>query len=295
MKLIIFLLLFPLTVFSKNIEFTVHHNPGGPSDKVTRIINNFLPKEYVVVNRPGAQGINALTHLSKGEGLMIATMTQIFVTNSFNKNIKFNINDLELIGVIGHMPNILICNKKHKFNSFYDFLNSNLVLSFGVAGYGSSEHLSTEILFFQTNKQHQIIPYSQGGAQSLTDLLSGNIDCMFANYPLVIEHLNDSRLIILMSTHKLLPNVISWEEIYKRKFPIQNSLGVVISKTINTDLKEKIINDLTNVIGNEILFSNIKNIGILPILKLDNKTIKDTLDNNLKIKEFILKSNIKLN
>lgn len=294
-KLKLFLLFFFFTTSCfANIEFIVHHNPGGPSDKITRIIAETLPKEYTVVNRPGAQGKIAVQKLLNSKSLLIATMTQIFVSNMLDTNPTYIDDDLELIALVGHMPNVLLCNKKHSFNSYQDFINTKKSLNFGVAGYGSSEHISTEILLKQHYNLHKIIPYALGGGASLIDLLSGNIDCMFANYPLVLNYINDHRLNVLLTSHNLISNIPYWDLIYYNEFPIKNLLGIIVNKNLNFKIKQKIKNDLIISFKNENVIKNIKNIGVFPIISTDQHLLNNAIKNNDEIKKFIIKNNIKI-
>jgi tripartite-type tricarboxylate transporter receptor subunit TctC len=296
-RLTIFLLILCASITSQasTLEFTVHHGPGGPSDKATRIIAQHMPNRYVVVNRPGAQGRIAIKQVLSNDSLIIATMTQIFVTNMLSNDPGYSDSDLEILGIVGVMPSILICNKKHDFQTYKDFLNYRGDLNFGVAGYGSSEHLSTEILLKQYNNNHQIIPYPQGGSTSLVDLLAGNIDCMFANYPLVIGHLTDHRLRVLMTSHQVLPNVTTWNTFYKEEFPVQSLLGIIVNKNLDNKTKQKILNDIALSFSNKQLVTNIESIGLFPILSTSKTAVNRAIVNNEKTKAFILKHNLRLN
>lgn len=287
-------MLFSTTCFA-GIEFTVHHAPGGPSDKTTRSIAQLLPNDYVVVNRPGAQGKIAIRQLLNVDSLMVATMTQIFVTNMLSVDPGYSDQDLEVLGIVGAMPSVLICHNKHNFTSYRDFVNTKKSLNLGVAGYGSSEHVSTEILLKQHTNSHQVIPYAQGGSTSLSDLLAGNIDCMFANYPLVSGHLTDVRLNVLITSHKLITGVPSWSTIYREEFPIQSLLGVVVNKKLSHKTKQKIADDVATAFKDNILAENIRGIGLFPILSVNKKTLSDALDNNTKTKNFIINNKLKLN
>lgn len=295
LKLFLLAILVAGSSHANTIEFTVHHGPGGPSDKATRTIAQQLPKDYVVVNRPGAQGKIAIKHVLNNDSLIVATMSQIFVTNMLTPDPSYNDSDLELIGVVGAMPSVLVCNKKHQFNKYEDFLQHKGSLNFGVAGYGSSEHLSTEILLKQYNNAHQVIPYAQGGSTSLIDLLSGNIDCMFANYPLVAGHLQDNRLNVLLSSHRISTQIPTWKSFYKEDFPIQSLLGVVVSKNLNPKVKQKIVEDINLAFSQPTMLDSITNIGLFPILGTNKKIIDDALNNNTRTKQFILKHKLKLN
>ena len=184
-------------------EFTVHHAPGGASDRATRAIAKYLPAHYVVVNRPGAGGRIAIRHILKTESILLATMPQIYVTNTIGSvDPGYNTqNDLEILGTAGTMPNVLACKKSLGINRVRDLDGRSL--NFGVGGYGSNEHIASETLFTKIKGNHQVIPYAQGGNTHVMDMLAGNLDCMFANYPTIKPFINDERIKVIMSSNDL--------------------------------------------------------------------------------------------
>jgi tripartite-type tricarboxylate transporter receptor subunit TctC len=141
------MLLLSTNMIAMATEFTVHHAPGGPSDRVTRLITKYLPNDYVIINRPGAGGRTATKHLIKDNTVMLATVSQIFVTNMMaTQSPGYDpVRDLEIIGTAAAMPNVLACRSSLGFKELKDL--NDRQLNFGVAGYGSSEHIATEVLF----------------------------------------------------------------------------------------------------------------------------------------------------
>ena len=278
------------------IEFTVHHAPGGPSDKITRLLSKKLPQKYLVVNRPGAQGRIAVRYLLSNNTLMVATVPQIFVTNFLqNTEPGYKEDDLEILSVVGTMPSVLACNTKHNFYSFKDLMESSKSLNFGVAGYGSSEHIATEILLKQFPNKHQIVAYAQGGAASLNDLLGGHIDCMFANYPLIKEHIIDTKRIrALITSHDLNLSIPDWRKEFKQNFPFQSVLAIVVSKHMSEELKQQIQNNLESIY-NESLRAEVLEVGLFPILSNSAKDINRVYLSNKQLRQTIISNNLKLN
>lgn len=273
------------------VEFTVHHAPGGPSDKTTRVIHKHLPDgQYVVVNRPGAQGKIAVRHLMANDGLMLATMAQIYVTNQLIGADYTPDKDLTVIANIGIMPSVLVCRRDLGVKSIRD-VAIHKHLTFAVAGIGSSEHIATEVLFKKINRQHQIVPYSLGGAKSIQDMLGGHVDCMFANYPTVKEWVSNEKLVTILTSHSLGLKVPTWETTYGEKFPFNATLAIVIG---SQNKNYKIVEDLQRAIANPQLVSDLADIGILPTPSTKKSDIDAVLANNLKIKKAITDNNITL-
>lgn len=290
--------LFGSMAYAQNIEFTVHAAPGGPSDTVTRIIAKSLDdKSIVVANRPGAGGRIAMRQVMNGNSLILATMSQIFVTNTMIAGDKLEYDpekDLELIGLVASMPNVLICNKTKNINTVAD-LDKVSDLTFGFAGYGSSEHLATEVLLKKVKTTHRLVPYSRGGTAAISDMAGGSIDCMFANYPTVRGWTQDRHFTFVMSSHELGLNIPTWRSTYKEDFPFQSYLGVVVSKQMPQATKQALVKNLTTTFKSDEFITDLKNAGVFPTAGTDAKSIERGLKNNQLLRDFIVKNNIKLN
>jgi tripartite-type tricarboxylate transporter receptor subunit TctC len=291
MKLLIILLsCFSIHTANATTEFTVHHAPGGPSDKTTRIIHKYLPdNQYVIANRPGALGKIAVKHVIAHDSLMLATMAQIYVNNKLAGVTDYDPDkDLKVIASIGTMPSVLVCRSDLKLTSIPDVIKSDK-LSFAVAGIGSSEHLATEVLFNRMNKRHLIVPYASGGSKSVLDILGGHVDCMFANYPTVKEWVNDKRLTVLLTSHQLGLTASTWESLYNEKFPFNATLAIIVG---SQNSNKQIVSDLRKVMSNKQFIEELVNVGIFPTPSTELVDINKVLKNNISIKDVIVKNNI---
>jgi tripartite-type tricarboxylate transporter receptor subunit TctC len=291
----LFTLLFATTLListaSSAMEFTVHHGPGGPSDRGTRTLSKYLPDDYIVINRPGAGGRIATKHLIKNNTMMLATVGQIFVTNNLVSQPAGYLpeQDLEIIGNLAIMPNVMVCKTELGYHKLSDIGNKSL--NFAVAGIGSSEHIATEALFTKISGKHLSIPYAQGGASGINDLLGGRIDCMFANYPTVKPFINDPKLTIIFSSHDVGLNVPTWRELFKESFPFQSYLSIVISKQMPSEEKDKVVQNIKIAFGNTELRNDLKLIGLFPVLNTDISSVDRSI---LNLTNFIKTSNLKI-
>lgn len=292
-------LLLTTVCWAQPAEFTVHHAPGGPSDIVTRHLNHAMNNEFVVVNRPGAQGRIATRHLLDAKSMMVATMGQIYVNNvlMFGKDLEYNPDqDLELIGVVGSMPSVLVCNKKKNIRTIAD-ITQNMPLNFGVAGYGSSEHLATEALVKRLALQNYlVVPYSRGGSTAVNDMLGGNLDCMFANYPTVRAFVDHPDLVFIMSSHANLDGVqlSTWSQVFKERFPFDSYLGVVVARSTEVSVKNRYVQLLTTAFANSELREKLKKAGLFVVASTAHSAVQLTLENNARIRAFVVNNNIRL-
>lgn len=288
--------LFSTTAFAGPMEFTVHHAPGGPSDTATRIVAKTVgDNEFVIVNRPGAGGRIATRHLLAEKTIMLATMSQIYVANPMIfPDLEYNPDrDLELVGVVASMPSVLVCNASKNIKSTNDLVSAKS-LNFGVAGYGSSEHLATEVLLRKTSKHHQIVPYSKGGSAAVQDMVAGHLDCMFANYPTVKGWAGDQRLNFIMSSHTIDLKLPTWNTVFREDFPFQSYLGLVVSSSMGADAKLQLSKKLTSAFAKKELAEELQKAGLFPVLNNTRKGIDAGLYNNTQLRAFIIRNNIKL-
>ena len=296
-KQIFFLFFFILAKLAnaQSIEFTVMHAPGGVSDITTRYIAKNLDKKYTVVNRPGGSGKIAMGHLMNEKTLLLATVVQVFVTNPINFN-DLNYDpkiDLDVLATIGIMPSALLCNVKTGITSYQDFINTKKSLSFAVGGYGSSEHIATEVLLSKTKNNHIVVPYAQGGNKSVLDLIGGHVDCMFGNYPTVRAYTDHDSLKLLLTSHPVGLKTPSWESFYRETFPFQSYLSVIVPKTMDEYTKSKITVDLKTAFQSVEYKQGLTDLGLFFKSDTDRSKIKESLNYNDNIRKFILENKIK--
>jgi len=282
---------------ASTIELTVHHAPGGPSDTITRFIAKDLPDNYIVQNRPGAHGRIAMRQVLKSDSVITATMPQIYVTNPMNfKDLEYNPErDLEILATVAVMPNILGCRSSLGFKNFTDFTRyDGQPLSFAVAGYGSAEHIATELLLTKLKIKHLIVPYAAGGNKSIIDVLGGNVDCMFANFATIKPFVNDSRINVLLSSHELGQKTLTWEQQFKESFPYQSYICLVAAKSMNDTTKKKIVSDLNKVFADKNFKNSVIDLGLLPVGSTDSWAANAVLKSNKLIGQFIVNNNLKV-
>lgn len=290
-------ILFASASFASTIELTVHHAPGGPSDAITRFIAKDMPDNYIVQNRPGASGRIAMRQVLKGDSVVAATMSQIYVTNPLNfKDLEYNpTRDLEILATVAVMPNLLICRKGLGFKDFTEFSKyQGKPLSFAVNGYGSNEHIATESLLTKLNAKHLIIPYATGGNKGVIDVLAGNVDCSFANLATVKGFIGDNRIDVLLTSHDMsIKNIPTWDKQFKESYPYQSYICLVVAKSMNSDTKKKIVRDLNVVFTNKSFRQSVFDLGLLPVASSEIWSTNAVLKSNRLLEYFIL--NNKLN
>jgi len=298
-KLFLFLIVFlnGLHVLAAPLEFTVMHAPGGVSDIVTRFIVREMSnnKSIIVVNRPGAAGKIAIQHMMSVNSMMLATMPQVFVTNPINfTDLPYTVDDLEVIATVGIMPSALVCNKNLGIDNIKQLTAQTKPLTFAVGGYGSSEHLSTEVLLTKLKIKYIIVPYAQGGNTSVTDLIGGHVDCMFANFPTIRQHLENPRLKLLLVSHPVPVQAPTWESEFKESFPFSVYLSIITPKSTDFVVKKQWATDLSISFQSQGFKASLEDMGLFPKTSTESQEIQKCLRANEAIRKFILDNKIKI-
>jgi tripartite-type tricarboxylate transporter receptor subunit TctC len=286
-----------LSVSAQTTQFIVHHAPGGPADTVARLTVKHTPNNnYIVVNRPGGRGIPAISHIKNSNSILIASVSQIFVTNplTFGPQLSYDPdNDLEIIAVLGVMPNVLVCNNNN-FKNFKSVTDSTKSLNFAAGSHAGAEHLATLLLLSKWKNNHKIILYPQAGNTSLNDLLGGHVDCMFALYSLVKSMIDQKVLTPIFSSHELNLSVPTWKNIFREDFPLSSELSIVVDRKMDLSSKARIKNDLEQAVSSLEYVNSLRQNGIFPVASTSAVAIKNSYNTQQQLKKFIVQNNINL-
>jgi tripartite-type tricarboxylate transporter receptor subunit TctC len=193
---------------SRTVRVIVPATPGGGSDTFARLIAQHLAKElnqqFVVENRPGGGTLPAMDFVANqpadGYTLYLSpstTTSMHLVRKSMPWDVRKAFTGVTQIAVV---PQGLVVNPKVPATSVKDFIalakRDPNKLSYGSAGPGTGPHMAMELFKLMAGVQIQHIPY-RGVAQSVTDILGGNISGMMLNVLTAKPHVEASQLRIL--------------------------------------------------------------------------------------------------
>jgi tripartite-type tricarboxylate transporter receptor subunit TctC len=189
----------------KPVRVLVGFPPGAGVDITTRL---FMPElartfgqQFVVDNRPGAAGNVAAEIAAKlppdGYSLLSAS-APIVMSQALYSKPNFNLErDFDPIGMMASAPFILVVHPSLPARSLKEFIalarSKPGQMSFASTGSGSTPHLSMEMLKSQAGINLVHIPY-KGTPQAVIDLLSGQVQAMFANTLSVLPQVKAGRL-----------------------------------------------------------------------------------------------------
>jgi tripartite-type tricarboxylate transporter receptor subunit TctC len=208
----------------KPIRIVVPFPAGGTSDVLARMVGQKLTEAWgqpvVVDNRSGANGNIGADLVAKSEPdgytLLLMDVGNLAISPTLYPKLPFNPTvHLAPVTMLAYSPHLLVTSptlpvKSAKDLVAYSKANKGKLNFAAAAGTGSAAHLAGVLFAQRTGVEWGYIPY-KGGAQALTDLISGQIDVtmngMVATYPHVKA--GKIRLLAVSSSKRLaqLPDV----------------------------------------------------------------------------------------
>ena len=193
---------------AKPLRVVVPFPPGGTTDLVTRLvateIARALGQPVVVENKPGAGTVIGVDFIAKSAPDGYAYVT---VANSFTANVTLikklpydSLRDLRPVALMGMSEHVLATYPGSGLKTVADIRARAQAkpdsISFASFGNGTSAHLSGEMLAQALGVKLLHVPY-KGQAPALADLLGGQVQLMFGNWPEFRSHVQSGKLIAL--------------------------------------------------------------------------------------------------
>lgn len=211
------------------VKIIVPYAPGGAANIAARRIATKLTELWgqtaYVENRPGAGGLIGADLVAKaqpdGLTLLYASDALITIIPALTTVAYDPLKDLVPIRRFNATPQVLIVNKERvPVTSFADFLTwlaaQRSRVSYGSSGAGTLGHLTGELFQSATGANLLHVPF-RGGGQSITALLGGEIQFIFATISSAIEFIKADRVRALAITsddrNRLLPDLPTVREL----------------------------------------------------------------------------------
>lgn len=185
------------------IKYIVPFAPGGLNDVMARAVALKLSESWkvpvVVENRAGGNGQIGAEVVAKGpsDGSQLLQISLAHAANvSLYPNATFSlVKDLRPVALMAGSPMLVVVPAASPIKDFKDLMrvSKDRMLNVGSSGNGTPPHLAMS-QFAELNKvRMQHIPY-KGGAPSMTDLIGGQLDVVFSNFPESIAHVKGGKL-----------------------------------------------------------------------------------------------------
>lgn len=191
------------------IKIMVPFAPGGGVDFVARVIAKHLQQRLergvYVENRAGANGAIALQALMQaepdGHTLALTSDSPLTVNPTLRPYLPYRpLRDFAPIAMVAKYPILLTAHPSIEARSLHGLITLAKqrpgTLLYASAGVGNFNHLTMELLSMSTGAKFVHVPY-KGTAPASLGVLAGEVQLMFNNVQLTLEHVRAGKLIAL--------------------------------------------------------------------------------------------------
>ena len=198
---------------ARTVTFIVPFAPGGGTDISARTVANKLTQKWgqsvVVENRGGAGGLLGADAVAKakpdGYTLLIANVGITSINPALYAKMPYNPETaFTPISLVCELPFLLMASPAFPPNSVKELVayakaNPGRV-TFASSGPGGSPHLTAEIFSQATGIKMVHVPY-KGGGPAMVDLMSGQVNILFASVLEGSGHVKTGKLKGLAVSH----------------------------------------------------------------------------------------------
>jgi tripartite-type tricarboxylate transporter receptor subunit TctC len=196
---------------SRPVRIVVGYAAGGGTDIAARVIGQWLSErlgqQFIIENRPGAATNIATEAVARsaadGYTLLMATAANVINATYYDKlNFDF-IRDIVPAAAIMRVPLVIVINPSLPIKSVPELIANAKAnprkITYASGGAGGPDHMAGEYFKQVTGTEILHVPY-RGLSPALTDLISGQVQLIFATMPAAIEYIKAGRLRALAVT-----------------------------------------------------------------------------------------------
>jgi len=190
---------------TRPVRLIVGFAPGGPTDILARHMAQYLTtklgQQFVVENKPGATGNIATEYVmgqpADGYTILVTTTANAINMTFLPKTAANVLRDMEPVAGLASFTYLMLVHPSVPAKTVAEFIayaraNPGKV-NFASGGIGSSNQLAAELFKSMTGTELTHVPY-RGNAAAYADLLSGNIQLIFADVASGLPHAQSGAL-----------------------------------------------------------------------------------------------------
>jgi len=191
---------------AKAVRMIVAYPPGGGTDIVGRLMaqkmTETMGQTFIVENRGGATGNIGTEAAARatpdGYTILMGNVAPNAINVSLFAKMPYDpVTDFEPVSLVAVTPNILVVHPALPVKTTKHLIALAKArpgtLNYPSAGIGSSSHLAGELLAILAHIDIVHVPY-KGGGPALIDLLSGQMQIMFATMPAAMPHVKSGKV-----------------------------------------------------------------------------------------------------
>ena len=241
---------------NRPIKLVVPFPAGGPNDIIARVVaekmSSQLGQPIVIENRGGAGGVVGTDAVAKsapdGYTIAISSAGAIAISASLVEKVPYDsIKDLTPITLVATVPELLVVPENMPAKDFKELVAMAKAqpgkLNFASTGPGSMPHLAGELLKINAQIDIVHVPY-RGAAPAVTDVLSGQVQMVFLDTPVLLPHIKSGKLRALAVAAKervpSVPDVPTMRELGLGSVDAENWYGMVGPAGLPKDIVDKL-------------------------------------------------------
>ena len=266
---------------TKPVRLVVPFAAGGALDVVGRVIGAKLGESWgrqvVIENRLGASGNIGAEFVAKsapdGYTLLMSSVTTQAISMSLLAKPPYDfVRDYAPIGLTSSAPLGLIVHPALPAKTVKEFIALARArpgeLNYFSSGTGSGTHMAAALFDQMAGVRTTHVPY-KGGAQGVTDLVSGELQFAFSTIGLAQPHVQSGRLrMIAISSPKRysrLPNVPTIAESGVKGYEAAQWYGVVAPAGTPATIVNKLATDINAIVAQPDVAERFYSQGIEPV------------------------------
>lgn len=227
---------------TRPVTLVVAYPAGGQNDIIARVVTQplggYWGQPVVIDNRAGAGGAIGAQLAAKaspdGYNLLLLAINHV-ILKSLRPGLPYDVEkDFVPVSLVAVFPIILVVHPSSPVRSVQELVDMAKAkpgqLSFGSSGAGGGGHMAAELFCEKTGIKMLHVPY-KGDSPALTDLLGGQVSCMFCAATSALPFVRSGRLraigISTAARSALLPNVPTIAESGVPGYEANSWVGVV--------------------------------------------------------------------
>lgn len=256
---------------SRPVTIIVPFAAGGSTDLLARQIgakiSGPLGQPVIVENRGGAGGALGANLVAKaapdGYTLLMGVSGSNAISAALRPDLPYDpVKEFAPISLVVGSPLVLVVNANSNYKSVKDVIDyakaKPSAFTHGSPGIGTSMHMAGELFGLEAKVKLEHVPY-KGSAAALQDLLGGQIDSMFGDLLVVLEHVKSGRLRALgltsLTRHPMLPDVPAIADVALPKYEAISWQGLFAPAGLPKPILDRLYGEVSKAIGGDDLKS----------------------------------------
>jgi tripartite-type tricarboxylate transporter receptor subunit TctC len=262
----------------KPIRIVVPYTPGGTVDLLARALSPYLTKAWnqqiIVENRPGAGGSVGAEYVAAAPGdgytLFLSTNSPLTTNVAVFKTLNYDpLKDFVPVILAGENSLVLAVDPRLPVKSVDDLIalakKEPGRLIGASSGNGSTSHMALAEFDKMAGVDITHVPY-KGGVPSLTAVISGEAQLVFADVVPTLPMIRDKRVNALATTGSgVTPDIPTLNELGLKGFSVTAWIGLVAPKGTPQAVVDKLNGEINTILKDPELRAQIIKLGIDPL------------------------------